>query len=57
MKETKNIYKIYAAWEFERERQDLEAQSQKGWQVRVNRSARKGVAVNQGRSVPQQICL
>ena len=33
MKETKNIYKIYAAWEFERERQDLEAQSQKGWQL------------------------
>lgn len=25
MRKTKNIYKMYAAWEFERERQDLEA--------------------------------
>ena len=33
MKKTKSIYKLYAAWEFEREVQDLETQSQKGWQL------------------------
>lgn len=33
MKKTKNIYKMYAAWEFEKEIGDLEAQSQKGWQL------------------------
>ena len=33
MKKTKNIYKMYAAWEYEREIQDLEEQSRNGWNL------------------------
>ena len=33
MKKTKSIYRMYTAWEFEREIQELEAQSKKGWQL------------------------
>lgn len=33
MKKTRNSYKAYAAWEFDREIQDLEEQSKNGWQL------------------------
>ena len=33
MKKTKNSYKAYAAWEFDREVQDLEERSRNGWQL------------------------
>ena len=33
MKKTRNSYKTYAAWEFDREIQDLEEQSKNGWQL------------------------
>ena len=33
MKKTRNSYKAYAAWEFDREIQDLEERSRNGWQL------------------------
>ena len=33
MKETRTSYKMYAAWEFDREIQDLEERSRNGWQL------------------------
>ena len=33
MKKSKTSYKMYPAWEFDREVADLEAQSEKGWQL------------------------